>query len=384
MISGIVTILFFVISGWQDPMTEPQAESLFRRGVELQQSGDPGRARQAYEAALRLAPDRIDILSNLGVVCARLGRYDEAVIHYRRALTLRPNEARIRLNLGIAHFQLRQFRDVITQLTMVREIYPNHTQSRLLLGISHYELRELNEAIGHLEAVHTTEPGDVSVAHLLALACLDSGLPAKIERAGDLVRTIFRELPTAEAGLVRGSYALARRDLQSAISNLSEALRLNPGLSAARIRLGAAWLLAGNREAAIAAYADELATNRDNIEATSRLGWLYREEGRLDEAEPLLKWALDRRPDDPGLLYQLARLHYTRRQLNSALPLAERLTVLAPRYRPGRVLLSRLYFRLGRPADARREKEALARLTGEQVRSSTAAEANNPLLNHQP
>ncbi|NDD62756.1 MAG: tetratricopeptide repeat protein [Acidobacteria bacterium] len=374
----ILSIIFIVTTSWQDTPGDRLAESYFRRGVELQQSGDLNGARQAYDEARRLAPHRPDILSNLGVVSARLGRFDEAVLWYEGALRLKPDEYRIRLNLGIACFQLRRYRDVVTHLSMVTRQLPNHPQSGMLLGISHYELGEIGEAISHLEPVYAGEPGNLLIAQLLAMAWLDSGQPEKIDRAGQLVHTVFRDLATAEASLVRGSYALIQRDFDGAIANLSEALRRNPKLSAARTRLAAASLLAGNREAAMAAYAEVLAINRDHTEAASRLGWLYREEGRLDEAEPLLRNALAQRPEDPVLLYQLARLCSTRRQLTKALPFAERLVVVAPRYRPGRVLLARLYYRLGRTADAHREKSIFISLTNEDHRSQSRNDKAGP------
>ena len=61
------TVLFTLTSlaGWQDPETVRQSEAQFARGVDLQQKGDLDGARQAYEAALKLIPRRIDALSNL-------------------------------------------------------------------------------------------------------------------------------------------------------------------------------------------------------------------------------------------------------------------------------------------------------------------------------
>lgn len=47
---------------------DSQATEAFTRGVALQQKGDLERARQAYEEALGLAPQRVDVLSNLGLV----------------------------------------------------------------------------------------------------------------------------------------------------------------------------------------------------------------------------------------------------------------------------------------------------------------------------
>src|SRR5262247_4569725 len=94
----------FLLTLWFAPTQEReivrQSEEQFARGVELQQKGDLEGARAAYEAALKLIPRRIDALSNLGVIFAKWGQYDQAIIRYRQALAIDPKEHSIRLNLG--------------------------------------------------------------------------------------------------------------------------------------------------------------------------------------------------------------------------------------------------------------------------------------------
>ena len=64
------------------------ARTHFNRGVELQQQGDLEGARQAYEAALKLAPQRVDALSNLGLVYLNLGGNEKAIAYFGKALAL--------------------------------------------------------------------------------------------------------------------------------------------------------------------------------------------------------------------------------------------------------------------------------------------------------
>lgn len=109
----------------QDRETVRQSEAHFARGVEAQQKGDLDGARQAYEAALKLIPNRIDALSNLGVVFAKLGQYDKAAENYKTALAVDPNEQDIRLNLGIAYFQMRRIEDARREFAQVVNAKPS-------------------------------------------------------------------------------------------------------------------------------------------------------------------------------------------------------------------------------------------------------------------
>ena len=86
MLAHLLLILSFSIVPWQEREVVRQSEAHFARGIELQQKGDLPAARDAYEAALKLIPRRVDALTNLGVVYAKLGQYDLAIKNYRAAL----------------------------------------------------------------------------------------------------------------------------------------------------------------------------------------------------------------------------------------------------------------------------------------------------------
>jgi predicted Zn-dependent protease len=93
-----------------------------------------------------------------------------------------------------------------------------------------------------------------------------------------------------------------------------------------------------------------------------------REEGKLEEAEGLLKRALEQRPDDPAPLYQLAQLAQARGQTEEAAVLLESVVRAEPAFIPARVLLARLYSKLNRTADFERERAEIDRLQAQEQR----------------
>jgi Flp pilus assembly protein TadD len=62
--------------------------------------GQPKNALEPFQMAVSLAPDDHTILNLLGVVYARMGRYDEAAKTLRKVLLLKPELALVRYNLG--------------------------------------------------------------------------------------------------------------------------------------------------------------------------------------------------------------------------------------------------------------------------------------------
>jgi tetratricopeptide (TPR) repeat protein len=346
-----------------------QADADFQRGVEAQQRGDYDGARQAYEASLAAAPNRFEAVSNLGVVYARLGQLDRAIDQYKKALALEPREQGIRLNLGIAYYRSARFDLAERELSLVVGAQPKNDQARLLRGLSLFQLDRVPESIAELERVHASSPDDAAASYGLALAYIAAG---QVDKAGAVARTVFSQIDSAEAHLVMGSLASANRDFNKALEELRRARDIDPSLPTVNSRIGTALLMSGDRAAAISAFEAEIAVNPLDYDANARLGWLYREDGKLDAAETRLRKALELRPGDPTMLYQLAQLVQARGQTDEAVALLERVVAATPDFQPAHVLLARLYFKLKRGADAEREREIIRRLTEEQQKRQPA------------
>jgi tetratricopeptide (TPR) repeat protein len=241
-----------------------------------------------------------------------------------------------------------------------------------LYGLCLLQLDKLPESIKQLEVVHKALPDDLGASYGLALAYIAAG---KTDQASTVAQRVFYNLDSAEAHLVLGSLAAANRDFKKATEELTKAKTLNPQLPTVHTRLGAAYLMAGDRDASIKEFEAEIAVNPNDFEANARLGWMYREDGRLDEAGVRLAKALDLRPDDPGTLYHLGQLAQAKGQVEEAVKLLERVTTLAPDFTAAHVLLARLYYKVKRPADAERERAIVERLNAEQQKREPGEKA---------
>jgi tetratricopeptide (TPR) repeat protein len=247
---------------------------------------------------------------------------------------------------------------------------------RFLHGLCLFQIGRMKEAIAELEPLYQSQPDNLSFAYALANAYIQD---EQVEKGQVLVDKVFRNLNSAEAHLIIGAFSLARRLLQPAVDELKQAVALDPKLPTAHSQLGVAYLLTGNRDLAKEEFRKELEVNPKDFIANTRLGWLMREDGKTEEAESLLRRALELRPDDPGPLFQLAQLVQSEGKIQEAVSLLERVTRALPDYSPAHVLLARLYFKLKRLDDARREQAIVDRLTVEQQKKQPSAE-KNPLL----
>src|SRR4030095_4877198 len=139
--------LLVLLTLWFAPAQEReivrQSEEHFARGAELQQKGDLEGARAAYEAALKLIPRRIDALSNLRVLFANRGEYDQALIRHRQTRAIDRKEYSIRLNLGIAYYQIDKYQQALGEFDQVAKAQPDNVQARFLLGMWLFETGKL-------------------------------------------------------------------------------------------------------------------------------------------------------------------------------------------------------------------------------------------------
>src|SRR5450759_3320466 len=135
---------------------------------------------------------------------------------------------------------------------------------------------------------------------------IESGLKAK--QAGDLdtaIREFKRaaelapELAAAHVNLA--AVYLAKQDYENAIPGLRRALQIDPNLSGASGMLGTALLAEG--------YAAESIPYLEQGQADDLLGVALLEAARPRDAVDKLEAALQKRGDDPDLLYYLGLAH---------------------------------------------------------------------------
>jgi tetratricopeptide (TPR) repeat protein len=364
----LVTLLGFS----QAKSLDQEFDRHFARGVQLQGQGDLQNARLSFEEALKLEPQRVDALANLGSVLAQLGDFEKAIAYYRKALAVRSELHLVRYHLGLAYFQAQRFELAQHELQRVLIAQPTNHQAQHLLGLSLLKQDKVSEGIVELGKVFSAEPQNLEVAYTLASAYITN---QQLDKAQKLITKVLVHQKSAEAALVRGSYEIAMKHYPKAVEELTRAVELKPTLPSLHSNLGYAHLCIGNRKLAIQEFQAELADNPQDFNANTCLSWIYREDGRIEEAAVLLKRALDLKPTDTGLQFQLAALTQTQGQNEEAARLLERVITRKPDYTPAHVLLARLYFHLKRTADAKREREIIDRLNfEEQSREPFAAE----------
>jgi Flp pilus assembly protein TadD len=162
--------------------------------------------------ALRLRPDDIDVLNELGVAIWRQGRAAEAQAVYLRACRIKPNDFRILTNLGLALNEQGRPEEAAESFRAALRVQPDFFDALMNLGIALSDLGKFDEAMD----------------------CLRRSLQLRPDSA-DAFQNVGMNL------VRQGSW-------EEAIGYYEQALRLRPEFPAAHLNLAYALLCCGDFE----------------------------------------------------------------------------------------------------------------------------------------
>src|SRR4051812_1401660 len=273
----------------------PDADELIARALELQKGGDTIGAIDTYKAALALAPERADALSNLGAAYVRLGQFDDAVREYEAALKLDATNPTVRLNLALAYYKSARPNQAIPQLKRVLTSDPDAKNAYLVLADCYLQTGQDAEVVSLLKPRAQLFGDDLAYAYLLGTALLHTSSPTEGQR---YIERVFGAGESAEAHLLMGTAYLGQRDYPSAKTELERAVKLNPKLPTVHSTYGRALLGLAEQEAADREFRAELDANVNDFEANLQLGNIRKNAQRFAEASAYLERAAAIRPAD--------------------------------------------------------------------------------------
>ena len=150
----------------------PATYSLHQHAWALFQGNELGKAGQTYRDICKKHPrdDRAWVM--LGIIQARLGKYDDAVQSLQRAVSINPANFDAHINRGLAFYLQGQLEQSLVSLHRALALQPSHTSALLCAGNVYARLDRLTEATACYERVLRREPANAvcrgNLANVLA------------------------------------------------------------------------------------------------------------------------------------------------------------------------------------------------------------------------
>ncbi len=285
------------------------------------------RARAWFDRALSVS-DEPETAVRVAFAWLRAERVDDAVGVLERARARPGAEPRLAYYLGLLYEKRREFSRAAEAYAQVPALSEVHFESRMRRAASLSLAGEHGQAVALFRRVSSEQPENVTVYPPWARALERAG---SVREAEKLLRTAVGKWKSA------GLYDALAQNLQrqgrarEAASLLETARTRWPEDKGLVFTLANAWERLGEPQRAIALMREVLAAEPDEPSALNFIGYVLADHNlELDEAERLVRRALELRPDSGAFLDSLGWVHYRKGETQKAVEVLERAAALEP------------------------------------------------------
>lgn len=315
---------------WMSPQNATaNAEAISSRAVEMAQQRRFDEAERLWKEALQISPKLFSAAFNLGYMYYSRGDHSSAEPYLKRAADTDPKDFNSRYLLGAVYSQMGRVEDALKSWRAALALRPAEVKLMKILAVEYGKARYYGEAAATANRALALQADDPELYSIAIKAHQDANqYPAAMKMAERFVRG-FPELPRAN---FECAYELNRMGRPSeALPYLKKAMVADGTYEEPFFLYGEILSRESKWDEAIVAFRRTLELRRDYMAAWIGLGRALMSAGRNEEA------------------------------LKELLHSAE----VDPKHPQPHLLLSQLYFRLGKEDLARQEKELSSQLRRE-------------------
>lgn len=349
----------FVAVAW----AQSDPDRLLKRAIDAQERGDFPAAIRDYRRVLELRPEMVEAKVNLGAALVHVGQFDEAIKMYQSALPSLTQKKPVLTNLALAYYKKGDFQNAQEQFEALHKSEPNDVRIAILLGDTDIRIEKPDAAVTLLAPLEAGNMQNMDFEYVFGSALISSGN----RREGvSRIERVAESSHSADAYVLAGNTLLQLNEFEQARHDLEVALGLNPKLPGIYTLVGTARDKTGDTEQAEPAFREALKVNPEDFDANLYLGAILLKRRQTEEAKVYLDRALRINPSSSMVRYESAMLKNATGQYEAAAEQLEKLVKDDPEWLEPHVELATLYYRLHRPADGAKERQAVERITAEQ------------------
>lgn len=269
---------------------------LLRTALQSLQAGNLEHAKQAYQKALKIAPNNPDANHYLGIIAYQAGNHSLAEKLIKKSLQVSPEQFQVLNNLGVIQKELGKLQEAKATYLEIIRLKPDYANAYANLGAIYKELGKNNEALNSLSRAMELDPKNVNTYNTM----------------GVILRSLHR-------------YA-------EAINCFRDALLIEPDHTETNNSIGNLLYIVGNYPLAAEHFTKALSTNKNYAEAYSNLGRALQKSGLLEQAEYNFKKALSLRPDEAIFIGNIGVNLCAKRQYLEAAEYYQKALKINPQY----------------------------------------------------
>jgi tetratricopeptide (TPR) repeat protein len=256
------------------------------------QIGEHDKAIQIYSTLLKFAK-RPHIFNNRGVAYTNKGDLENAIADFKQVLISAPSSATAHLNLGIAYFENNQLEQALDEFNLViQRLDSDNPDAYVSRGNVYRKQKNYSEARQDYQTAIRLSPKHDNAHVKLGIIHAIMGEWRKAFEEYDLViQTLNPKNP--EAYYQRGTAYLQQRNLEKALQDFNETLRLKPTYLNALINRGFIYGIRKNWQSAIQDLESAVKINPADGKVHNNLAFYYSNLNKYEEAETSIRRAIE-------------------------------------------------------------------------------------------
>jgi tetratricopeptide (TPR) repeat protein len=275
-------------------------DALYNEGVDYINKGEYEKAESKFQEVLRINPRNGMAIYNCGLAYAQQGRYDQALVEFSKYITLDPKNADAYYNRALAYALKGQFDQALADINRTIGTNPNDSQAYYLRGFIHLKKDELDPSRTDYQKASQLDPDFVEQIRREKTELGQYALI--IEGKKEPARQDREHKRKGKTLAQQGEYA-------QALSELDQALALNPKDAESYTRRGGIYTLQKQYDKAINDFNQALELNPRSAKAYYNRALAYYYQGKYDQALADLQKTIELKPKDAeayhnrGLVY---------------------------------------------------------------------------------
>jgi tetratricopeptide (TPR) repeat protein len=344
-------------------------------------------AKKEFLRVLTIDPKFVPAMFDLGLTLERERQYTRALAIYRRILVSYPRNSKVWTSIGRLYLIMNRYGDAQKAFRKVRELERNDPAADFNIALICLEQKLPDDAIRLLRpllsvpryqeraryfiAMALEEKGDLKAAALeyqlvdhgseyyiqaqIRCAYLTFQMGNKVQ-ARQIINDLMARAPKQEEIYLTSSYFYEEdNQWDLAIQALKAGLGKVERPQEIHFRLAVLYEKQNNRPESIQEIKKVLELDPNNADAQNFLGYSYAEAGvNLDEAEKLIREALQSKPDSGHIIDSLGWVYYKKGQYDKAVVELEKAHRIMPQDGTVAEHLGDAYFQMKRYRDALR------------------------------
>lgn len=285
----------------------------------LELNGKTREAVSLYEQLYRLNPTDEGLVGRMVEIYREMGDLKdglELIDDMRRRVG--DNKPALELQRVFILWELKRFEEAAGSLEALSRANPESDRLMYMHGLGQERIGQASKALEAYDRVPANSPFRSHADMRVVMVLRDL---KRLDEAMNRVREMVKATPPAWEPYEMGGHILGdmSRNVE-AVAFLREGLTKIPGQPRLLFILGVYQEKAGDIDGCVATMREVIRVEPENAAAYNYLGYLFADRGtNLDEAERLIKKALELRPDDGFFMDSLGWVYFKRRDYDKAL-----------------------------------------------------------------